>query len=251
MLKFYYKTVVRELKDTVFPSHMFRLQPLSYLKQKMDINEKELLYGNFWVAAKIVGIKSSWDWFYVSCKSHGCNKKLTLRNTMYDYDKCKRTWQDGILRYKVKIRVVDLDGNAPFILWDKECTELLGIFATDLRKKILEGPLRVPREIESLVGIAMLFRIAARNEQFDNLHNAFAVMKVINDPKLVSIYCPELLDKPDKDLTSEVHSLDYEFSEEEFSVDTNNVYGSIGYKIVFQISKEIVPINVVIYNENK
>nr|BAF64710.1 putative transposase [Ipomoea tricolor] len=378
MLKFYYKTVVRELKDIVFPSHMFRLQPLSQLKQKIDINEKELIdligmvveintpqdkviagkatrlidflledtegtqikctvwddhvsklepfyqstkqdpviillqfcrvkvdlstgdikvcssfdvtqiwvnsdfpefqefrdrlkgeqtpmrsivsmsnmsygsafedfssgqmnvftiseiyqkkeYGDFWVAAKIVGIESSWDWFYVSCKSHGCNKKLTLRNTLYDCDKCKRTWQEGILRYRVKVRAVDLDGNAPFILWDKECTELLGISATDLRQKILEGPLRIPREIESLVGLAMLFRIAVRKEQFDNLHNAFAVMKVMNDPKLVSVYCPELLDKPDKDLTSEVHPLDYGFSDEE--LDDEDVAESPGITI--------------------
>nr|GMC91160.1 GAMYB transcription factor [Ipomoea batatas] len=53
------------------------------------------------------------------------------------------------------------------------------------------GPIRVFDEIECLVGLAMLFRIATRKEQFENLHNAFAVMKVINDPKLVTVYCPE------------------------------------------------------------
>ncbi|XP_031096444.1 replication protein A 70 kDa DNA-binding subunit B-like [Ipomoea triloba] len=367
MLKFYYKTVVTELNDHVFPRHMFRLQHLSTLKQKMDINEKELIdvigmvveihspqekviagkptrlidflledtqgtqmqctvwddhvsklepfyqstqhdhviillqfcrvkvvqntgdimicssydvtkiyinhdfpefqefreslngeqtpmrsivsmtsmsygsafedfssgqmnvltisdiyqnreYGDFWVVAKIVGIESSGDWFYVSCKAHGCNKKLILRNDgqKYDCDKCKRTWEEGILRYRVKIRVVDLNGNAPFILWDRDCQDLLGISATDLRKRTLEGPLTVPSEIESLVGLAMVFRIAARKEQFDNLHNAFAVIKVMNDPKLVSVYCRELLEAPDKDLTSELHPQDEEISREDF-----------------------------------
>lgn len=99
-----------------------------------------LQYGDFWVVAKIVGIESSGDWFYVSCKGHGCNKKLILRNDgqKYDCDKCKRTWEEGILRYRVKVRVVDLNGNAPFILWDRECQDLLGISATDLRKRTLE-----------------------------------------------------------------------------------------------------------------
>ncbi|XP_031095267.1 uncharacterized protein LOC115999565 [Ipomoea triloba] len=62
----------------------------------------------------------------------------------------------------------------------------------------------------------MVFRIAARKEQFDNLHNAFAVIKVMNDPKLVSVYCRELLEAPDKDLTSELHPQDEEISREDF-----------------------------------
>nr|GMC80018.1 replication protein A 70 kDa DNA-binding subunit A-like [Ipomoea batatas] len=176
MLKFYYKTILNQLKGTVFSRHMFRLQSIHSLKQKLDINEKELIagdiklcssydvtqlfinedlpeilefresfkdgqtpmrsivsmssmsygsaiddfssgqinvqtiseiyqnreYGDFWVAAKIVGIQSSWDWF------HGCNKKLVKKqNGQYDCDKCKKSWKEGVLRYMVKVRVVD------------------------------------------------------------------------------------------------------------------------------------------------
>lgn len=92
-------------------------------------------YGDFWVAARVVYIDYGKEWYYASCKTKGCNKKLTEQEGFMYCSTCKTTWGEGILRYRVKIRVVDLNGNAPFLLWDRECCELLGMTAYDLNAK--------------------------------------------------------------------------------------------------------------------
>nr|GMD22406.1 putative transposase [Ipomoea batatas] len=56
-----------------------------------------------------------------------------------------------MLRYKIKIRVVDANGNAPFLLWDRESLELLGgITAEELKAMQPKVPTKIPKEIKSL-----------------------------------------------------------------------------------------------------
>lgn len=92
-------------------------------------------FWNFQVAARISGIESSNDWFYSSCKTRGCNKKLKVSERMNKCFKCLRSWSNGILTYKLRIGVVDIKGNASFLLWDRECMELIEIGATGLYDK--------------------------------------------------------------------------------------------------------------------
>ncbi|XP_031116690.1 uncharacterized protein LOC116020352 [Ipomoea triloba] len=142
-----------------------------------EVYEKKQ-YGDYWVVAKIVGIEGALDWCYNSCKTQGCSKKLTLNTKgLYDSYKCNKTWAEGILRYRIKVRVVDRNGNAPFLLWDRECKELIGMSAVELRDKYPQDNQLLPNEILSLCSMALIWKIAVRKEQFDNLHNAFAVMK--------------------------------------------------------------------------
>ncbi|XP_031099674.1 uncharacterized protein LOC116003874 [Ipomoea triloba] len=135
---------------------------------------------------------------------------------LYDYYKCNRTWAEGTLRYRIKVRVVDMNGNAPFLIWDRECRELIGMSTADLRDKYPQDNQLLPNEILSLCSMTLIWKIDVRKEQFDNLHNAFAVMKIINDTKLIDSYCPELLDNFDNDPTSKLESNDCFESDEEF-----------------------------------
>ncbi|XP_031120411.1 replication protein A 70 kDa DNA-binding subunit E-like [Ipomoea triloba] len=181
-----------------------------------DVYDKKQ-YGDYWVVAKIVGIEGGLDWCYNSCKTQGCSKKLTLNTKgFYDCYKCNRTWAEGTLRYRIKVRVVDRNGNAPFLIWDRECRELIGMSAADLRDKYPQENQLLPNEILSLCSMTLIWKIAVRKEQFDNLHNAFGVMKIINDTKLIDSYCPELLDNFDNDPTSKLESNDCFESDEEF-----------------------------------
>ncbi|XP_031099840.1 replication protein A 70 kDa DNA-binding subunit A-like [Ipomoea triloba] len=142
-----------------------------------EVYEKKQ-YDDYWVVAKIVGIENGLDWYYNSCKTSGCSKKLTLNaNGCYDCYKCNKTWGEGMLRYRLKVRVVDRNGNASFLLWDRECKELIGMSAVELRDKYPQ---------------------------------------VINDTKLIDSYCPELLESFDNDPTSKLQSNDCFESDEEF-----------------------------------
>ncbi|XP_031115836.1 replication factor A protein 1-like [Ipomoea triloba] len=164
-----------------------------------EVYEKKQ-YSDYWVVAKIVGIEGALDWCYNSCKTQGCSKKLTLNTKgLYDCYKCNKTWAEGILRYRIKVRVVDRNGNAPFLLWDRECKELIGMSAVELRDKYPQDNQLLPNEILSLCSMALIWKIA-----------------VINDPKLVDSYCPELLESFDNDPTSKLQSNDCFESDEEF-----------------------------------
>nr|GMD88288.1 replication factor A protein 1-like [Ipomoea batatas] len=63
-----------------------------------------------------------------------CNKKVDLKGGMYVCGKCGTHCDKPKLRYKIKLRVYDAKGSAPFLLWDREALELLGgITAEELK----------------------------------------------------------------------------------------------------------------------
>ncbi|XP_019167891.1 PREDICTED: uncharacterized protein LOC109163596 [Ipomoea nil] len=94
--------------------------------------------GYYHVPARINGLESARKWYYSSCKKEGCFRKLEQKKALLWCDTCKISWQLGIPRYRLGVRVGDKSGDAPFLLWDNECSELLGLSAYDLRNKYLE-----------------------------------------------------------------------------------------------------------------
>nr|GME14630.1 replication factor A protein 1-like [Ipomoea batatas] len=97
--------------------------------------------GDYYVPAQIVGIEGSrkGDWYYTSCMSQGCNKKLSEGDQgLLICGKCKKKWDQGCVRYKVTVRVVDKRDDAPFLLWDRECADLVGVPASLLFEKYLK-----------------------------------------------------------------------------------------------------------------
>nr|GMC86748.1 replication protein A 70 kDa DNA-binding subunit B-like [Ipomoea batatas] len=48
---------------------------------------------------------------------------------MMYYVGCKNSWHEGILRYKLIVRVADHTGDAPMLIWDHECSSLVGMSA--------------------------------------------------------------------------------------------------------------------------
>ncbi|XP_019181204.1 PREDICTED: replication factor A protein 1-like isoform X2 [Ipomoea nil] len=81
-----------------------------------DLYEKKEV-GEYWVPAKIAGIESVGDWSYRSCVSSGCNKKLVLDEGLLCCTKCKRKCEEGILKYRLIVRVYDNSFDAPFLIW--------------------------------------------------------------------------------------------------------------------------------------
>nr|GMC73742.1 replication factor A protein 1-like [Ipomoea batatas] len=62
----------------------------------------------------------------------------------------------------------------------------------------------IPKEVHDLFGLNLIFRIAVRKEQFQNLHNAFQVMRIINDVDLIEKHVPELMQGRDKGHSSKL-----------------------------------------------
>nr|GMD68584.1 replication protein A 70 kDa DNA-binding subunit B-like [Ipomoea batatas] len=96
--------------------------------------------------------------------------------TYYFCDTCKTNWAEGNVRYKVIVRVLDKTSDAPFVLWDKDCFELLGITAYDLKIKYSMSKMQVLIEFEQLRNKSMVFRINLKNEHIRNPAKPISVL---------------------------------------------------------------------------
>lgn len=86
--------------------------------------------------ARIMGLESGKKWYYASCEKKGCYKKLEAENNgLLKCDQCGLSGQEGSLRYRLVVRVRDKTSDAPFLLWDNECTQLIGMTAGTLKNK--------------------------------------------------------------------------------------------------------------------
>nr|GME20413.1 replication factor A protein 1-like [Ipomoea batatas] len=184
--------------------------------------------GEFWVPAQIVGIESDVDdWFYQSCKDPGCNKKVDFLDGMFQCSKCSSIYDDCIYRYKIKVRVVDVKGTAPFLLWDREALDLVSVRADELIAKQPNVMIKIPKELKTILGRGLFFKVNVQKIQLDNLSHAIPVMSVKHFPEMFNTYCPGLLVDKDDGLSQVT---DYEtdldegfFSEEEAESPNVNV----------------------------
>nr|GLL44885.1 uncharacterized protein LOC109173760 [Ipomoea trifida] len=186
--------------------------------------------GDFWVPCKIIGIESDPnDWYYDSCPKPNCNKKLELNSGMYDCGKCGGRFVKGTLRYKLKIRVVDVNGTAPLLLWDREVLELLCLKADELKAMQPSVMTKVPKDIRNLKGRGLFLKISVKSETFDNLDNAVPVLQVKHFPEMFETYCPGLIQHNDDEFSSKLQLTqdDYDSDEDEAGNETEAVKRSL------------------------
>nr|GMD42406.1 replication factor A protein 1-like [Ipomoea batatas] len=166
--------------------------------------------GEYWVPCIILELDCNLiDWYYLSCISARCNKKVDLKGGMYVCGKCGTHCDKPKLRYKIKLRVYDAKGSAPFLLWDREALELLGgITAEELKAMQPKVPTKIPKEIISLVGRGKLFKITVERDRLEKCNLAFPVMQIKDDIAVVNQYCPGLLKVTNQNPTNSVEQLD-------------------------------------------
>nr|GME14025.1 putative transposase [Ipomoea batatas] len=150
--------------------------------------------GYYCVLGTIVLIESGKKWFYNSCRKPGCFKSLIFTETYYYCETCKTNWAEGNVRYRVVIRVLDKTSDAPFLLWDKDCFDFLGITSYDLKTKYS----MVPAEFDQLRNKSMVFRINLKNEHIRNPAKPISVLSVMHDEELEGQYCPSMVDDHDE-----------------------------------------------------
>ncbi|XP_031115738.1 uncharacterized protein LOC116019606 [Ipomoea triloba] len=159
-------------------------------------------FGDFWIAARVNGVEKPSDWFYISCPHKDCNKALKLSEGVNKCFKCNQIPDGSVRKYKLRVRVVDMKGTASFLLWDRECMDLLGIVAEDLYERNLNNLGHI-KEIYELIGRTMLFKISAKKEHFVRRNIPFPVVKINTDQLVLQQLCPDLLALEENDFNSE------------------------------------------------
>nr|GMD32885.1 replication protein A 70 kDa DNA-binding subunit B-like [Ipomoea batatas] len=246
MLQYYHKTLVKQYKGLDFPRKMFRLQPFDSIKSLEGIDpkhvEKVIPFCQYDLKEPVivliqmcrvkvpensgeVKICSSYDatqlLFNHECDEctdfrDRCNKKVDLKGGMYVCGKCGTHCDTPKLRYKIKLRVYDAKGSAPFLLWDREALELLGgITAEELKAMQPKVPTKIPKEIVSLVGRGMLFKINVERDRLEKRNLAFPVMQIKDDIAVVNEYCPGMLKVTNQKSTNSYEQLDDDFDSDE------------------------------------
>nr|GMC80490.1 replication protein A 70 kDa DNA-binding subunit B-like [Ipomoea batatas] len=145
-------------------SYNSNLTPLRCIDSAFRLSGANLQLGEYWVAGQNVGVESVVDWYYISCKNNSCSckRKVTENGGMMYCGSCKSSWHEGVVRYKVLVRVAaDESGDVPMLIWDRECEESVGLLAG-------LGNKSSPLELASLRGMSMFFRILMKKDQVES-----------------------------------------------------------------------------------
>nr|GMD83310.1 replication factor A protein 1-like isoform X2 [Ipomoea batatas] len=210
MMRFNQYTTIERHRRKGFPSLLFRIKPIEELLAG-KVEEKLLIVEFYSPKDKVIaGFPTQLVDFLIEdskgnrikCTLCVVRKQLTVRSgfqahtllqkfysiwtakslqiseieTYYFCDTCKTNWAEGNVRYKVIVRVLDKTSDAPFVLWDKDCFELLGITAYDLKTKYSMAKMHVPIEFEQLRNKSMVFRINLKNEHIRNPAKPISVL---------------------------------------------------------------------------
>ncbi|XP_019193828.1 PREDICTED: uncharacterized protein LOC109187893 [Ipomoea nil] len=168
--------------------------------------KKTQVDGEYYVAAEILGLDLDDGWYYVSCMSAGCNKKLKEDGGSLVCTKCHKPYTQGTVRYKVVIMALDKSGDAPLLLWDREVAELADV--------------EVPPELDAIVGMKILFKVGLKLALKRGNNSPFSVLRMLRDEHLVQTYSDRFVEHQEQDLISKM-------LEEE----TNSAEASIGVEV--------------------
>lgn len=133
------------------------------------------------------------EWYYVSCKCIGYKKKLETHNGLLYCKKCKRNWREGSISYKVVLRVRYNTMDAPLLVWDRECIDLVGVSALSLVEKHGVEYAGIPLELGALTNRKMIFKITMMKDgQLCSMDKPINVLAIDRDSDSVSKHCSHL-----------------------------------------------------------
>ncbi|KAL6586846.1 hypothetical protein OROMI_001834 [Orobanche minor] len=142
--------------------------------------------GQFCVSATIIQVESLKDWCYLACNK--CSKKLSHASNSFQCAKCGMKDDQGQYKYKIEVLVLDDSGSARFMLWDKECYELIGKKSSRFHE-ISESFDSVPKEIEeALTDRVGLFKVQVKETDQNRNSVIYNVTRLTADERILSVY---------------------------------------------------------------
>ncbi|KAL3623022.1 hypothetical protein CASFOL_031838 [Castilleja foliolosa] len=147
------------------------MDPLILPVLKVDtlftVNEES----EFWMCVIIVNVIG--DWWYHACSI--CDSHMVQKGLGFECPTCQQIYDDGILRYKLQLEVIDTSANASIVLYDQ--------VAENLERKEFQD---FPDQLEMLIDQTLLFRVTVMNHQIHKENSVFNVINFEDDPTLIS-----------------------------------------------------------------
>ncbi|XP_074309152.1 replication protein A 70 kDa DNA-binding subunit B-like [Silene latifolia] len=147
--------------------------------------------GYYVTLATVKGFDTKYKWFIESCKTCKSAVELDDKGKWVCNAKCEGYAKFVVLRYKVRVNVVDHTGNATFILFDSQVSNLIQQSAKDLRDNQLQhgDPDAYPSELDALLDRKFIFRIKVHPKyNLTKGWDSYSVNKLSEDPVLIEKY---------------------------------------------------------------
>ncbi|KAL2531128.1 Replication protein A 70 kDa DNA-binding subunit [Abeliophyllum distichum] len=153
-LNFMPKTKVVEFTNNNFPSNNYQFKSFGELLGATEVDENEL-FGEIKIC----------NTYYIT--------KLLVNAPIDEINDFRK-------RFKLRVRVIDGTGSASFLLWDRECFQLLGKTASELRDNLDEAKTLVERKI--------LFKVQIKSQNINEHDDLYTVMRLTDKNDLISKY---------------------------------------------------------------
>ncbi|KAL5170273.1 hypothetical protein HKD37_11G032013 [Glycine soja] len=142
-------------------------------------------------------VMDNYSWCYPACAQ--CHRKTDIQTGPFTCG-CGKDNDQPVLRYRVEVMVTQNNESSKFLLWDRECAELIGETADDVnRVKIEDGDLDLnasPQALDKLLGHVLAFKVRIQSK----LKNA-VVLRYSKDLDLINVVLEML---PDSEACSKI-----------------------------------------------
>ncbi|KAG5106708.1 hypothetical protein JHK82_043678 [Glycine max] len=142
-------------------------------------NDREIVCVTVGTITKIM--MDNHSWCYLACSR--CHKKTDIGVVPFTCGFGKHNDQP-VLRYQVEVMVKDKDEDTKFLLWDRECVELIGQSTNEVNSlKMAGGDVDLnasPQALDRLLGCVLAFKVKVQ-PKFSNV-----VLKYSNELDLIN-----------------------------------------------------------------
>ncbi|XP_057438650.1 replication protein A 70 kDa DNA-binding subunit D-like isoform X3 [Lotus japonicus] len=111
--------------------------------------------------AKIDKVCVGNGWSYEACFK--CNRKADCSSLPFTCPKCGKKNTETVPRFRVEVMVSYNNNSSKFVLWDRECIQLVKQTAIDLKKQLLDegefDAMAVPEPIDCILGKLFAFKV--------------------------------------------------------------------------------------------
>ncbi|KAL3637374.1 hypothetical protein CASFOL_018542 [Castilleja foliolosa] len=155
--------------------------------QARDISSLACKRNKYWVDETIAEIERKGGFCYASCRK--CFKMMPRDERNRQCFICGEDNFTDNFRYKIEVLVADSSGCATMLMWDAQCTQLIGKPAKYMKELNDKAGTRIPRELqESLVDKRVLFEVKTPSNKVNTDIPQFTVSRIAIDEDIFDIY---------------------------------------------------------------
>ncbi|RZC19686.1 hypothetical protein D0Y65_006495, partial [Glycine soja] len=105
------------------------------------------------------------SWCYPACVQ--CHRKTDIQTGPFTCG-CGKDNDQPVLRYRVEVMVTQNNESSKFLLWDRECVELIGETADDVNRVKIKQSLSVTADHDPVVGFPLTTKKRMSSDEVDD-----------------------------------------------------------------------------------